>query len=463
MARSHALIRLILTASVLTACGLGRPAQLAAQSGDPATWVGDVEVLLQAMDSIHPNPYRVNPREEWVAAVRTLERRLPSLRYHEAVSGFAQLVALAADGHTRLGNVTLEEHTRVALDLQPGEGFDMMFPVVFEAFADGLHVVETTAAYTGLFGKRIAALNGRPTAEVIELLRPAISADNDMWLVYLATQFLRNPAILHAAGVLPRLDADLELTLDDGTAISVDAVPVRSAITWIDADEYLGATAPLPLYRRLTENYRLEYLESSATAYVRYRQVQDRDDETLAQFAELLFAFVDSADVSRLVIDVRRNGGGNNYLNQPLVHGLICSRLNRPGGLFVIIDRGTFSAAISFVAEVERNTHALFVGEPTGAPANHYGDSRGVTLPASGLDVRISTLYWQHADPRDPRPWLVPDIPAVPTAADYLARRDPALAAILAYEHPADARTRAPNRNWRRPSQVQGWTQTIAW
>ena len=463
MGRSHSLIRLVLAAGFLAAVEPGRPAELTAQSGDPAAWVGDVEMLLHAMDSIHPDPYRVHPREEWVEAARAFERRLPSLRYHEAVSGFAALVAMAADGHTRLGNVTLEDHSRVQLGLLPGEGFDTMFPVTFEVFADGLHVVRTTASYAELFGRRIVAINGRPIGEVIELLRPVVSADNDMWLIYLVTRFLRNPAVLHPAGVLQEIDASLELTLDDGAAISVRSVPVRSEIAWIDADEYLGATGPAPLYLRLTDNYQLVHLEASAAAYVRYRQVRDRDDEPLAQFAERLFAFVDSANVDKLIIDVRRNGGGNNYLNQPLVHGLIRTRVNRPGGLFVIIDRGTFSAAMSFVAEVERNTHGLFVGEPTGAPANHYGDSRVVTLPASGLEVRISTLYWQHADPRDPRPWIIPDLPAVTSSADYLARRDPALDTILAYEHPSYARAVTPNRNWRRASQLRGWTHTINW
>ena len=78
------------------------------------------------------------------------------------------------------------------------------------------------------------------------------------------------------------------------------------------------------------------------------------------------------------------------------------------------------------VNDLEQYTDAVFVGEPTGGKINHYGDSRRITLPNSGVTVRVSTLWWQ-GDERDKRPWKAPDIAAEPTFADYRANRDPAL------------------------------------
>ena len=121
----------------------------------------------------------------------------------------------------------------------------------------------------------------------------------------------------------------------------------------------------------------------------------------------------------------------------------------------MIVDRGTYSAAITLAADVERNTHAAFVGEPIGAPVNHAGDNTAVRLPASGLAVRISVLWWQNSDPRDVRPWIAPDLPAPMSFADYVARRDPSLEVVLAHELSATpaALMGAPNRNWMRLSQ----------
>lgn len=456
------------TAAVLVLACLLPGAPAAAQSTDPAEWLADVDYLLAAMDSIHPAPYRKTSREGWESAARQLKARLPGLRYHEAVAGIARLVALAADGHTRLGQVRLADHEHVELELLPGGGFETEYPVMFEIFADGLYAVRASERHADLFGKRIVAVNGLPIAEVIDRLRPYISADNEIWVLYLAPQYLRSPAYIHVAGVATNTDAALVLTAEDGAGrrieVSVAPEAASSPVNWIEAESRLGTNRATPLYRRLTDNYDFVYLEEARAVYMRYREVQNMPGESIAQFAQRLFAFVDSADVDRLIIDVRRNGGGNNYLNQPLVHGLIKSeKVNQPGKLFVITDRGTFSAAISFVGDVEGNAHALFVGEPTGSPINQYGDSRKVTLPTSGLIVRISELYWQLADPRDPRPWVIPDLPAPLTFADYVAGRDPALEAILDYEYESGTLPAQPNRNWRRPSQLREPAPLVRW
>jgi len=139
--------------------------------------------------------------------------------------------------------------------------------------------------------------------------------------------------------------------------------------------------------------------------------------------------------VDYLILDIRLNDGGNNLLNRPLVHHLIrCDRINRWGGFFTIIGRQTFSAAMNLAVDLERSTRVLFVGEPTGASPNHYGENGVIVLPHSGLEVSVSTLWWQYSTPYDDRPWIAPDLPARLSTVDYVANRDPAVDAALDYE-----------------------------
>ena len=63
---------------------------------------------------------------------------------------------------------------------------------------------------------------------------------------------------------------------------------------------------------------------------------------------------------------------------------------------------------------------------------NSYGDSRRITLPHSGITVRVSTLWWQ-GDERDRRPWTAPHVAADLSFADYRANHDPALKAALTH------------------------------
>jgi hypothetical protein len=159
--------------------------------------------------------------------------------------------------------------------------------------------------------------------------------------------------------------------------------------------------------------------------------------EPFAAFCDQLFAFIGSHRSARLVIDMRWNGGGNTFLTPPLLHHLIGSQaINRRGSLFVIIGRLTFSAAQNTVTAIERETHAIFVGEPTGSRPNFIGETIPFELPYSKVTANVADLYRQTSWPMDYRPWIAPDLHAPPTFEAYSQNRDPAMEAILAsHEH----------------------------
>jgi len=444
------------------------PSQTLAANLDPATWRGDVRVLMAAVDSLHPCPYRWNKRAAWDSAAAELERQLPSMRYDQAVAGFSRLLGLLRDGHSRLGQLQLVAHGQPTLRPLDGPGFTESYPIELDVFSDGLWVMRTPAANVGWLGKRVTAINGVPVERAVARLAPYIPADNPMWTLRMLPAFLRVPGYLSAAGLSNDPAAPLVLTLADtrGHTSKATVAPARtdSSTVWVAAD---GAIAlPLPLTRWLPGPFAFADLEDSTRiVFARIRAIVDEPGkERFAQFIERLFAHVDSVGARRLILDLRGNGGGNNYLNQPLVHALIRRpELDQPGRLFVIVDRGTFSAAVSLASALQGETHALFVGEPTGAAPNSPGDPARVTLPASGLLVRISTVLWNGSDPRDPRAFIAPDLPARPSCADWIAHRDPALAAIQAYRSSDSPPAVAPNTHWGNPKRLEAKIPPIAW
>ena len=136
------------------------------------------------------------------------------------------------------------------------------------------------------------------------------------------------------------------------------------------------------------------------------------------------------------MLDVRLNGGGDNTTFRPLIDALKASeRVNRPGGLYVLIGRDTFSAAGNFVTVVERETAAVLVGEPTGGGPNQFGDAQNVVLPNHPeLRVRVSTRYHEF-DPEHPdRLTHEPHLAVALDSAAWLAGRDPVLEAALTHE-----------------------------
>jgi hypothetical protein len=146
-----------------------------------------------------------------------------------------------------------------------------------------------------------------------------------------------------------------------------------------------------------------------------------------------LFSDIARTHADALVIDLRNNQGGDGSLAQALVHSIIRTpHINQRGHVYVITGRATFSAAVILAAALEKETNATFVGEPTGAPANHYGEPSRIELPRTKLRLSYSRLYWQNGDPRDRRPWIAPSIPVALTFDDWRANRDAAFETILA-------------------------------
>ena len=268
-----------------------------------------------------------------------------------------------------------------------------------------------------------------------------MSAENDQFFKAHGLHYLGVPEVLHAKGIIENVSS-VSLTLEkDGVQFDMTFTPrpsesfpghyglIQSQGDWLDARS--GSETPLWL-KDLDKKYFFEYLAEEKVVYVRQSEVQDDVNENIADFYARVIEFVNGNEVEKLILDLRLNGGGNNYKNKPVITGLLkCEKINQPGKLFVVLGRRTFSACQNLVNELENYTEAIFVGEPTAENVNFFGDNRIVRLPNSNLPVRLSYLWWQDKDPRDNRPWTPPHIAVDLSFEDYLINRDPVLSTIL--------------------------------
>ncbi len=412
------------------------PLTVPAQDRTPSEadkWREDLRFLAREMPKLHRNLFHSMTREQFESAVRRLDERIPSLARHQIIVEMARIAAMAGDGHTN-----------VAPTRDPKIGF-RTYPVRLYLFADGLYVRAAAREHADLVGAKVVAIGSASADEACAAVRAIIGRDNEMDAKFFAPFLLAMPEVLHALGLVRDMES-APFTLETGGRRTVvhlapagpaEMMPSDTDTSWapragwVDARD--GARAPSPLWLKDPGNgFWFEFLPDAKAVYVQFNQVGNKEDETVEAFAGRLFNFVESHPVERLVLDLRLNRGGNGELNRPLVLGVIRSRkVDQKGRLFVLVGRSTWSAAQMLVNELERYTNAIFVGEPTGGKANSYGDSRRITLPNSGITVRVSTLWWQ-GDERDRRPWTAPQVAAPLTFEDYRSNNDPALKAALA-------------------------------
>jgi tetratricopeptide (TPR) repeat protein len=396
-------------------------------------WRADLAFL--AREVRRRTPSREFDEAEFGAAVARLAAAVPEMSDAQIIVGMLKLLRPLGDGHAYIAPA------------EDDQDLNRVLPVKFYLFPEGLFVIAATPSHRRLLGAQVLAVGGSDVEQAVAALDPLISRDNAQQVRWLGPEVLRWPAVLHALGLIADPGCvPLTVRFPDGTSevVTVGSQPAgpRTYPTiappptptrprppgWISLPDTLPSA--LPLYLRNSDIlYWYEYLAEHRLVYFQFNGVGDHPAEPLAAFYERLFRFIDRHEVATLVIDLRWNGGGNTYLSQPLLHHLIaCDKVS----LYVIIGRGTFSAAQNTATAIGRETSAIFVGEPSGSRPNFIGEAIPFRLPYSKTTVNVSDLYWQTSWPMDHRPWIAPDIYAPPTFEAYRSNRDPAMEAILA-------------------------------
>lgn len=438
----------------LLPCFLGAPTPgRAVSSGEAEAWREDLRFVQSEMPAVHPDLFHSLPREAFDASIDTLIQNLRALTQDEIIVELAEIVASIGDGHTRLTLPVTEArglftgHSPTPPPSSPSLLFHDL-PVRFAVFDDGLFVHEIDGEHAASLGARVERIGNLSVHEAVERVSRVLHRDNEMQVRSLLPSRLVIPELLRALRIVDDANhVELQLSMNNEPMRTLVLEPLQegAAVDWVNFASLSGKS---PLYlRHRDRNFWFEPISGTKMVFCQYNEVYDEETESIAAFSTRLTDFITKHSVRTLVLDLRFNHGGDNSLNRSFLHALIrCSALQTPGSFFVIIGRNTFSAAMMFAIDLEKHTNAIFVGEPTGARPNHYGDSRKLRLPNSGLTLRVSTLYWQYSGPKDDRPWLPPHVPVPFVSNDDRMGRDPALEKIR--DLVSTSNWRAPDGRW---------------
>jgi hypothetical protein len=397
-------------------------------------WRADLVFARESMPREHANLFHTLSREEFEGSFDRLLGDVDRLDEHEIIVRLAAIVAAVGDGHSRLTlplesmEVAAAGHTGTSPSR--AQTFRRL-PLRLTRASDGYVVSRVTEGEGRLLGARLLAIDGHDVAAVEAALAPAIQRDNDFQLAEWLPWFMVVSEVLHARGVSPSLEQS-RWRFEDARGETFEAtlrpVPVGADPQWIQLPDLSWPGVPPE-----TSRGHLWFADAAqpAAVYVRVGEIGDTPERSFESFAAGLQAHLAASPLRTLIVDLRGNPGGDNSLNPSLVRALLrVPWVSDPGALYVLVDGGTFSAAMNLAEDLERWLPAVFVGSGTGAKPNTYGDARKLILPRSGLTLRLSSLYWQN-HPNDQRAAIEPLIDARPTIADLRSGRDPAAAALL--------------------------------
>ena len=408
-------------------------ALIAQNDRDPSTlavdrWRADLRYLAEQMPITHKDLFHTMTRDAFQRAIRQLDADIPTLDDDQITIRLLTISAMPTDSHTGPATQSLPR--------------DNYFPLRLRHYDDGLYVESAAPEFGDAVGGRVVRVGSTDADELYAKMLALIPHDagNPGLLEVIGPLLMVSGRVLHGLGVEPTASR-ATFIVAKGRALReytvTPQVPIGTIYGhapisgWIDGR---GTGAPPLWLMHPGRTFWWSYLPDKHLFYVQFNELENAKDETVEQFFDDTFRHASRLPVDKLVLDIRTNDGGNNHLITPIIVGLIrLQSVDRPGHLFVITSRNTYSAAQNLVNRLETYTNAIFVGQPTGQHVNSYGDPAPIDLPNSHIRVVMASVWWQDKDPRDKRIETDPELAADPTFADYVANRDPAIDVIEGY------------------------------
>jgi hypothetical protein len=383
-------------------------------SVDPAAWREDLEVVKKELPKRHKNAFHAVPRERFEAALDDLEAHAAEQDADARYVGLLAALNLIGDGHTGL---------RWPSDRA-------IFSIEIRAFQGEYRVSRAAPPFERALGARVVAVGDTPIADVVARTFSLTPTDENRSLrEALAVRMTDVGLVLHGLGVIPeRSRARYVLQPDTGEAFTLElpSSPQRDDAGW------LRPYRDLPLCeQRPDESFWCVPVAKAKAVYCDFRGY-----DGLGGRARGMLELIQQNSPERLVIDLRDNGGGDNTvgLSEVIEPVKRLKGINKKGHLFVLIGPETFSAAMNNAAQFHSMTAATLVGESIGEKPNSYQEPRELTLPNSHLIVRYSTEWYAFV--KDGPNSVDPDVPVVPTWAQYASGQDPVLDYALSAPFP---------------------------
>lgn len=379
----------------------------------------DLAYLYKTLPKRHINLYSQHSKGEFQKAYDQALQKAGNLSPAGFYFTLRSLVALSGDSHTSVG-ITQD----IVSCLKA-------VPVQF-SYVDGtwrVSVIERT--YGELLAAELVSLNRIPIDEIETLARSVYSYDNEVWFRHALSQQLNLTNLYSYLGiadfddkpvvvtVLPHQETEkVSITLNP---VSSDQYNMQSFVTWYQK---------MPQTYASNAAYRAMTFEKSDALFIQYNACISIESYPIETFTEEVLTLLENGKFSKVLVDLRYNGGGDSRLFEPMIDGLGKLQKERYFTIDVLVGEGTFSSALMNAIHFKRRTDCRLVGQPSGGSVNHYGEVQFFKLPESGIPITYSTKHFVMDRSYGAGP-LIPDVVIMQRVDDILKGRDTVVEDLL--------------------------------
>ena len=383
----------------------------AVESPDAAKRQEDLDFLYEkVLVERHPDVFANTPETEFLRVKEEIEGRLETESDTEFLLDLMRLTALVGDSHTSIsvGN---------AADFRA-------YPFAMVRRGESWYLSATAPEDEDLLCQEVTKLAGKPVEEIVMAYGTLFSSDNP---VHLRRSFRQacNVADIYEYLGLVKTGEPLTVTLKNGKTLSLEPMDLEAmneleAVRVSDKIKGQPETAAADAYyfaKPLTED----------VYYIQYNTCREAEDLSMEDFAAAVAKDLEAGDYSRVLLDLRNNGGGSDGVIWPLLEVL---RKEMDNGLELVglIGENTFSSALINAVEIQEMGGVL-AGEPAGGSVCHFGAVKTFQLPNSKVRGQVSSKYLDLNTLLDAAAdrgveALAPDILVYQTLEDTLSGKD---------------------------------------
>ena len=348
---------------------------LAAEPWSAAGRQEDLDFLYEkVLTESHPDAFANTPETEFLALKAEIEGRLDTVSNTEFLLDLMRLTSLVGDSHTSI--------------VIGGTAELRAYPFSMVRRGESWYLSAAAPEDEDLLCQEVTLLAGKPVEEVIKAYGTLFASDNP---VHLRRSFRQacNVADIYEYLGLVEAGKPLTVTLKGGKALSLAPVGMEEmnkleVVRISDKIKGQPETAAADAY------YFAKPLTKDAY-YIQYNTCREAEDLPMEDFAALVAKDLKAGDYSRVLLDLRNNGGGSDGVIWPLFEVL---RESMDGGakLVGLIGEATFSSALINAVEIQEMGGVL-AGEPAGGSVCHFGAVQTFSLPNSKVRGQLSSKY----------------------------------------------------------------------
>jgi hypothetical protein len=403
------------------------PAQTPGNAERIQNWQEDIDFYEKTLRSKHKNLFHLLHEATFTQQLAALKNKIDQLSDYQMIVELSKIAAAIGDGHTYIHTDRLKQ---------------FWMPLKIEVFAEGFFILSALPEYKSLLGTRILGFDDKNIADAVNALKQTCATDlrfDDRDYHGQLPVKMMQASLLHALGVINSAEQHTIRVEKEGQEMTLSLKNIHAeAADFLSMgfESYTAKEVVRPVsYQNSTKNYAFTFLPQSKAMYLAYNNCQQDPAEKMDAMTDRLFAEFVKNGAEKLIIDVRRNGGGNSHIHNKLVKEIIKHPIiNQKGHLFVLMGPRTFSAANILILDLENNTQVITIGVHGRGKPNHYSENYFFNLPHSKQRCSVSELYRVDSRKDDNRIRIEPQLAVESSFADYRNNRDAVLETALDYK-----------------------------